>query len=182
MTTGRKKRLEGKARESPRNLKSMRKNWFVKEVCDATDMVAMFHRDIEYGPECVCTCCDQLWYKHSVTPAGLLQSKISDELRKDCLTGTISHNNTEWICNTCSTSLKQSRMPSCAKANGMVFPIVPPQLLLSPLEERLVSPRIPFMQLRELPRGGQLSITGNIVNVPANINTTVQVWPLFPLS
>ena len=68
-------------------------------------------------------------------------------------------------------------MPSCAKANGMVFPIVPPQLLLSPLEERLVSPRIPFMQLRELPRGGQLSITGNIVNAPANINTTVQVLP-----
>ena len=35
---------------------------------------------------------------------------------------------------------------------------------LIPLEERLISPRIPFMQIREQPRGGQLSIHGNIAN------------------
>ena len=33
------------------------------------------------------------------------------------------------------------------------------------------------MQLRELPRGGQLSIKGNIVNVPADVNNTVRVLP-----
>jgi hypothetical protein len=48
---------------------------------------------------------------------------------------------------------------------------------LTPLEERLISPRIPFMQVRGLPSGGQLSIHGNVVNVPADVNTTVNVLP-----
>ena len=53
-----------------------------------------------------------------------------------------------------------------------------PQCLnLIPLEERLISPRIPFMQIRELPRGGQLSVHGNVVNVPADANSTVSTLP-----
>ena len=31
------------------------------------------------------------------------------------------------------------------------------------------------MQVLELPSGGQLSIRGNIVNVPADVNSTVSV-------
>ena len=30
---------------------------------------------------------------------------------------------------------------------------------------------VPFMQIRELPRCGQLSIHGNVVNVPADVNS-----------
>ena len=60
----------------------------------------------------------------------------------------------------------------------MNFPEQPDVLKdLTPLEERLISPRIPFMQLRELPSGGQLSIHGNVVNVPADVNSTVSVLP-----
>ena len=33
------------------------------------------------------------------------------------------------------------------------------------------------MQIRELPRGGQLSIHGNVVNVPADVNSTVSTLP-----
>ena len=54
----------------------------------------------------------------------------------------------------------------------MSFPKKPVVLHLTPLEERLVSPRIPFMQIRELPRG-QLLIHGNVVNVPSDVNSTV---------
>lgn len=56
--------------------------------------------------------------------------------------------------------------------NGLKFPVKPSELDLTHLEERLCAPRIPFMQLREKPRGGQLSITGNVVNVPTNVTTT----------
>ena len=60
----------------------------------------------------------------------------------------------------------------------MNFPEKPDILIdLTPLEERLISPRIPFMPLRELPSGGQLSIHGNVVNVPADVNSTVNVLP-----
>ena len=60
----------------------------------------------------------------------------------------------------------------------MTFPERPEVLKnLMSLEERLISPRIPFMQVRELPSGGQLSIHGNVVNVPADVKTTVSVLP-----
>ena len=41
----------------------------------------------------------------------------------------------------------------------------------------LIAPRIPFMQLRENPRGGQLSISENVVNVPADVMSTVNKLP-----
>ena len=65
------------------------------------------------------------------------------------------------------------------KANGIHFPEKPEVLDLTPLEERLISPCIPFMQIRELPRGGQLTIHGNIVNVPtpSDVNSTVHTLP-----
>jgi hypothetical protein len=95
-----------------------------------------------------------------------------------CLTGVKSIDNTEWICGTCHSNLKAGKLPSCAKANKMTFPEKPDVLTdLTPLEEGLISPRIPFMQLRELPSGGQLSIHGNVVNVPADVNSTVSVLP-----
>lgn len=53
-----------------------------------------------------------------------------------------------------------------------------PELLnLTPLAEWLVSPCIPFMQIHELPRGGQLTIHGNIVNVASDVNSTVHCLP-----
>ena len=60
----------------------------------------------------------------------------------------------------------------------MTFPEKPDVLKdLTPLEGRLISPRIPFMQIRELPTGGQLTIHGNVINVPADVNSTVSVLP-----
>ena len=44
--------------------------------------------------------------------------------------------------------------------------------------ERLIALRIPFMQIRELPRGGQYSVKGNVIYVPVDIlQPTVQSLP-----
>lgn len=59
----------------------------------------------------------------------------------------------------------------------MGFLYKPDVLNLTSLEEGLISPRIPFMQIHELPRGVQLSIHGNIVNVPSDVNSTVHCLP-----
>ncbi|XP_062592424.1 uncharacterized protein LOC134253849 [Saccostrea cucullata] len=59
----------------------------------------------------------------------------------------------------------------------MKWPDKPDALNLHPLEERLISQRIPFMQIRELPRGGQMSVKGNVVNVPVDIQPTVNALP-----
>ena len=55
----------------------------------------------------------------------------------------------------------------------MNSPAKPECLSFTPFEERLKSLCIPFMQiiLCEFPRGRQLSIHGNAVNVPADVNT-----------
>ena len=139
----------------------------------------LFHKNINVGPEYICTCCDQLCYRSSVTECNTsLYKSCSNEILDLCLTGLKSINDTEWICSTCDSNLKSGKLPACAKANKMSFPEKPDVLKgLTPLEERLISPRIPFMQVRELPSGGQLSIHGNVVNVPADVNSTVSLLP-----
>ncbi|XP_071123192.1 uncharacterized protein [Mytilus edulis] len=59
----------------------------------------------------------------------------------------------------------------------MGFPQRPKELHLYLLEERLLSLRIPFMQIRQLPRGGQLSVKGNVVNVPIEVQPTINSLP-----
>ena len=69
-------------------------------------------------------------------------------------------------------------MPKLCPANGLDFPQIPYELKeLSQLEYRLVSAHIPFMQLRELRPTTQLGIRGNIVNVPIEIEESVNILP-----
>jgi hypothetical protein len=48
---------------------------------------------------------------------------------------------------------------------------------LTTLEERLSSPRLPFMQLRPLGWDRQLGLRGNIVNVPINVDSVSCILP-----
>ena len=132
-------------------------------------MVNFFHKRMKCGPEYICSC-DQLWYRSSVIKCNSNKYKSCSQDVDSCVTGVRSVDNTEWICTTCDSNLKKGRLPSCSKANKMSFPEKTELLNLTPLEERLISPRIPLMQIRKLPRGGQLSIHGNIVNVPTDVN------------
>ena len=84
----------------------------------------------------------------------------------------------EWICSTCNKSITSGKVPKLSIANGVKWPSKPKELELYPLEESLIALRIPFMQLRELPRGRQYSIKGNVVNVPVQIQLVVDALPL----
>ena len=59
----------------------------------------------------------------------------------------------------------------------MKWPDKPPELNLHQLEERLIALRIPFMQIGELPRGRQYSLKGNVINVPVDIQPTINCLP-----
>ena len=61
----------------------------------------------------------------------------------------------------------------------MEFPVKPDFFDLNELECRLVAPRLPFQKMYQAPRGGQLKITGNVVNVPADVSNTVNMLPDF---
>ena len=62
----------------------------------------------------------------------------------------------------------------------MKFPAKPLFFDLNVLECRLLVPRIAFQKLMQAPRGKQLKINGNIVNVPADVANTVSMLPSLP--
>ncbi|XP_065944329.1 trichohyalin-like [Magallana gigas] len=134
-----------------------------------------FHKQIKHGPIFVCSCCHQTWFRESVLNVD--NTKLDSASKKKYLTNTTSAESTEWICNTCYSSIRENKIPKLSVLNGMSWPSKPKELNLLPLEERLVSLRIPFMQIRELPRGGQYSVKGNIVIVPVDVQPTVNSLP-----
>ena len=99
-------------------------------------------------------------------------------LLNKCITGYVSFANSEWICNTCLSNIKQGKIPKLSLINGMKFPEKIPELNLSNLEERLIALRIPFMQIRALNSGGQFSLKGSVVNVPTEIQPTIRALPI----
>ena len=88
-----------------------------------------------------------------------------------------SINDEEWIRHTCTGTIRDGKVPKLSIANGMKRPDKPPELDLHQLEERLISLRIPFKQIRKLPHGGQYSLKGNVINVPLDIQPTVSCLP-----
>ena len=100
---------------------------------NVSDIIDNFHEAIKEGPEFVCTCCDQLWYRSSVLECKADSYKFEhfeDKPSTLFLTDTRSIENKEWICRTCHNDLKKgSKVPTCSKANGMSFPDKPAVLI-----------------------------------------------------
>ena len=107
----------------------------------------------------------------------LKNTHISAESRRLQCTNFTSIGNEEWICHTCLSALRECKPPKLSVSNGMKWPDKPPELNLHQLEERLIALRIAFMQIRELPRGGQYSLKGNVINVPVDIQPTINCLP-----
>ena len=129
------------------------------------DCIEIFHRQVAQGPIYI-YCCFPTWFKDSVTDIrSFLNSSKYGELATKCTQSESSREEHIWICTTCKNAIK------------VQFPQKPADLELHQLEERLITLRIRFMEIRELPRGGQLSIKGNIVNVPCDIGTTIHSLP-----
>ena len=143
-----------------------------------SDAVNKFREAINSSSSFVCSCCQQTWFKHSVQRVASLNVKSLDaHLLDKCLTGYVSVGGFEWICNTCLNNLKRGKIPKLSVANGMKLIEKPAELDLNNLEERLISLRIPFMQIRALNSGGQFSLKGSVVNVPSDIEPTIQALP-----
>ena len=139
------------------------------------ESIKQFHSNIAIGPLYVCSCCHQTWFRKSVSM--LKNTHISAESRRLHCTNFTSIGNEEWICHTCLSALRECKPPKLSVSNGMKWPDKPPELNLHQLEEGLIALRIPFMQIREFPRGGQYSLKGNVINVPVDIQPTINCLP-----
>lgn len=66
--------------------------------------IEKFHEITSQGPLYVCSCCDQLWYKHGVI--GFNNNQQSNPEIEKYLLNKIGINNKEWVCTTCHSRLK----------------------------------------------------------------------------
>ncbi|GFU18529.1 uncharacterized protein TNCV_4175361 [Trichonephila clavipes] len=119
-----------------------------------------------------CSVCDRLWFERDLKKAkhcniSFLQTKFPDE------------NVTEFrLCSTCSKSIDANKIPTLSRSNGFRYPPKPSGLpLLDPISIRLISPRLPFMQIRRLRYEGNYGIVGQVINVPVDVNNMVQQLP-----
>ncbi|KAH9372192.1 hypothetical protein HPB48_019227 [Haemaphysalis longicornis] len=73
----------------------------------------------------------------------------------------------------------KGKLPQFSTTNGFVYPPKPSSLpRLNDVEERMVAPRIPFMNIRRLTHGaGQYGIRGQVINVPIDVQQTVKSLP-----
>ena len=113
---------------------------------DIKECIKQFHSSIAVEPLFVCTCCHQTWFRKGVCMLKNINLPKSSRLY---LTKFLSVNDQEWICHTCMGAIRDGKVPKLSVANGMKWPDKPPELDLHQLEERLISLRIPFMQIRE---------------------------------
>ena len=150
-------------------------NFNRKAFKDINECIKAFHSSIAIGHIYVCTCCHQTWFRKSVSMTKNIN--ISPKDLRLYWTKLLSVNKEEWVCHTCLSNIRDGKVPKLSVANGMKWSEKPKELHLHQLEERLIALRIPFMQIRELPRGGQYSLKGNVINVPVDIQPTVSCLP-----
>ena len=72
------------------------------DVVNITQLIKNFHRSVSTGPLYICTC-DQLWYKHSVSPADRVRLANPDLVKY--LQNIKSVDKVDWLCSTCGSHL-----------------------------------------------------------------------------
>ncbi|XP_050528041.1 uncharacterized protein LOC126898135 [Daktulosphaira vitifoliae] len=134
-----------------------------------------FHRKFKnnsFGHSCAV--CNRLWWKGDL--------KNTTDAHADILQNILPNFNigsTFKICSTCRSALDKGKIPLLSTYNGFSYPKIPLHLpKLNIIEQRLISPRIPFMQIRRLRHmNGQYGIYGQIINVPVKVDTMVKQLP-----
>ena len=136
-------------------------------------LIKDYELSIREGSFHICDSCGGIFFAKSIFVHALdrFDPEIVNKLSK-------FNDNRIQLCKTCDRSIKRGSIPKLSLSNGLEFPPIPPELEgLSELEGRLISPRIPFMQIRELGVDKQNGIKGNVVNFPINIDNTVKLLP-----
>ncbi|XP_043273933.1 uncharacterized protein [Venturia canescens] len=120
-----------------------------------------------------CTVCDRLWFKNDLKKA---PHSCEDLLKKIT---NINNINDAMICSTCKFAIDRQIIPILSTYNGFKYPKIPSHLpKLNLVSQRLISPRLPFMQIRRLRHvHGQRGIYGETINVPISVDTMVNQLP-----
>ncbi|XP_077560716.1 uncharacterized protein LOC144175511 [Haemaphysalis longicornis] len=149
---------------------------------------ARFKRDFEdhsFGHSC--KVCDRLWVDNNLTLVGSIKNKALQTNALLVLWSTFGNVDVNGagpfksylVCAPCKDSLVGGHVPSMSVTYGYRYSPRPAHLPeLNAVEERLISPRLPFLSIRRLTSGnGQYGIKGQVVNVPIGVPSVVQCLP-----
>lgn len=127
-----------------------------------------------------CSVCDRLWFIKDLR-------KITDKQITSIQAWYVQNEKENWekkkfkdylVCASCRQNLSAGKMPTLAKVNGFHYPDHPDNLpALNPISERLISPRLPFMQIRRLRNDFSYGIIGQVINIPVSVDEMVLTLP-----
>lgn len=137
-------------------------------------IIEAYNIEVNEGPVHKCSSCHGLMFKRSMTNlldlAKIRDKFDSQDYEKIDLDSV--------VCRVCYNSLKSGKVPKFCHINFLPFTPIPQVIsALNPIELRLISPRIAFMQYRSLTGKGQKGIIGSIFNVPMDVNSMVRSLP-----
>jgi len=91
----------------------------------------------------------------------------------------LSSNNLGYACSNCFKFLSQFMLPPLSLGHEeLVFPDVAPEIKgLNRIEERILAPRIAFIEIRSNYVDLQLKSKGRIVNVPTDVQSNLNLLP-----
>ena len=160
-----------------------------------------FINQIREVPSRVCCCCEGLFFKNYTRSVDMnvlfmkycrkleefKNSGKTDKYDRVEFTNTrefqeyITGYDSEFLCLTCFRNLENGRIPLINPHCGIKVPEVPKEIEeLTDFMERLVSPVLPFMQIRELQPyavNPQLGIKGSVINIIPGTEKMLHVLP-----
>lgn len=156
--------------QSSEHSEPYRSSQFIKSWRGATLQFQRMFLQNEFGH--ACNVCDRLWFERDLIAVDTAIANFLIEHFPEEIPAQFR------LCANCFKVCKSHRIPSMSKTNGYKYPPRPPNLpKLDPITERLISPRIPYMQIRRLRRDGCYGIIGQVINVPVDVNTMVKCLP-----
>ena len=145
--------------------------------------IETYNSTVKDGPYHRCYSCDRLFFKAqiSITTREKLQEKrgCSDAYLSGLILPELIDDADYTFCSTCMTHIRKLTYPKLnINQSNLKFPVIPDCLKkLTPLGERCVAARIPFMKIEQANYAGQLKIKSGIVNVPIDVSTAVNAIP-----
>jgi hypothetical protein len=124
----------------------------MKQRNDMITLICQYEEAVAQGPNYVCICCAGMFFRRGVTlfkPAAMIRNEA---LLESIFRVELESADTQyWICISCASCARNNKVPLLALSNELAFPTIVPQLLrLNDIEERLCSPRLPFLLIQQV--------------------------------
>lgn len=115
-------------------------------------MLSKYYQECEDGPDSLCVCCDNLFFRKSLVAFDrekIISCVEQKTVNVDTFMKAISNNSSELVCSTCKKYILQGKIPvMSANDSNLSFPVLPSYIRdMSNIEERMVSPCLCFMQI-----------------------------------